>query len=316
MQRPLKIGTRGSPLALYQARLVQRLLAEQAGIEPAARDTHFPICIFVTSGDKLKGALAEFGGKGLFTKELETALIAGDVDMAVHSMKDVPTLSQKELMIGAVLEREDPRDAFVSLTAASIDELPEGAIVGTASLRRRAQLAALRPDITFDLLRGNVGTRLAKLKAGVCDATFLAYAGLKRLEREDAVTEIVSTDRMLNAPAQGAIGIEIRVDDPAVSKIVSGLNHEGTHLTVTAERAFLRALDGSCRTPIAALATLDGGNMRFRGQVLSIDGQYSVSRDITESIGDLGQARRLGASIGQDILTDVGDRNIWQEELE
>ena len=316
MQRPLKIGTRGSPLALYQARLVQRLLAEQAGIEPAARDTHFPIFIFVTSGDKLKGALAEFGGKGLFTKELETALIAGDVDMAVHSMKDVPTLSQKELMIGAVLEREDPRDAFVSLTAASIDELPEGAIVGTASLRRRAQLAALRPDIRFDLLRGNVGTRLGKLKAGVCDATFLAYAGLKRLEREDAVTEIVSTDRMLNAPAQGAIGIEIRVDDPAVSKIVSGLNHEGTHLAVTAERAFLRALDGSCRTPIAALATLDGGNMRFRGQVLSIDGQYSVSRDITESIDDLGQARRLGASIGQDILTDVGDRNIWQEELE
>lgn len=313
MQRPLKIGTRGSPLALYQARLVQCLLCEQSGINEAARELHFPICIFVTSGDKLKGHLAEFGGKGLFTKELETALIDGEIDMAVHSMKDVPTISQKELMIGAMLEREDPRDAFVSLIATSIDQLPQGAKVGTASLRRRAQLAAMRPDINFKLLRGNVGTRLGKLKSGVCDATFLAFAGLKRLDREDAVTQIVPSDMMLSAPAQGAIGIEIRVGDEQTFRIVSALNHRATQLAVSAERAFLRLLDGSCRTPIAALATLDGTRMRFRGQVLSLDGQYSVTRDVTEMVTDLDQARALGASLGQDVRDEIGDRNIWDE---
>ncbi len=313
MQRPLKIGTRGSPLALYQARLVQRLLAESANIDEAARDEYFPICIFVTSGDKLKGHLAEFGGKGLFTKELETALIAGDIDMAVHSMKDVPTVTQRALKIGAILEREDPRDAFVSLSVKSLYDLPHGAIVGTASLRRRAQLAALRPDIQFDLLRGNVGTRLGKLKAGVCEATFLAYAGLKRLGREDAVTQIIASDVMLNAPAQGAIGIEVRVDDSSVAEKVSCLNHRPTQLAVMAERAFLRGLDGSCRTPIAALAVVQSGKMHFRGQVLSIDGQYSVSREVLQDVSTIEAARALGTSVGLDVLKEVGGRNIWDE---
>lgn len=313
MQRPLKIGTRGSPLALYQARLVQRLLSEAGGVAEADRDTHFPICVFVTSGDTLKGHLAEFGGKGLFTKELETALMCGDIDMAVHSMKDVPTVSQEKLKIGAVLEREDPRDAFVSLTAASIDDLPQGALVGTASLRRRAQLAALRPDITFCLLRGNVGTRLGKLEAGVCEATFLAYAGLKRLGNADAAAQIIPTEMMLNAPAQGAIGIEIRLEDESTQKTVRALNHASTELAITAERGFLRALDGSCRTPIAALATFEDSKMQFRGEVLSIDGQYRAARDVSEKVSDLTQALALGTKAGLDILAEIGDRNIWDE---
>lgn len=313
MQRPIKIGTRGSPLALYQAHLVQRLLAQKAGLDKAVWDEAFPICVFVTSGDTLKGHLADFGGKGLFTKELESALIGGDIDVAVHSMKDVPTVGQEKLKIGAILEREDPRDAFVSLKVGSMKELPQGAIVGTASLRRRAQLAAIRPDIQFDLLRGNVGTRLGKLAAGICDATFLAYAGLKRLEREDVVTEVISADLMLSAPAQGAIGIEVRVDDPETARTVFELNHRETLLCVTAERAFLRALDGSCRTPIAALAVMDGDRMFFRGQVLSLDGQYQVYRTQDDTIRSEAAAFALGTQVGLDVLDEVGDRNIWDE---
>lgn len=313
MQRPLKIGTRGSPLALYQARLVQRLLGEHHGVGEADRDEAFPVCIFVTSGDTLKGHLADFGGKGLFTKELETALISGDIDMAVHSMKDVPTVSQKELKIGAVLKREDPRDAFVSLAHAAMSDLPEGAVVGTASLRRRAQLAAIRPDVKFGLLRGNVGTRLGKLKAGVCEATFLAYAGLKRLEMEDVATQIIPSDLMLNAPAQGAIGVEIRTDAEDAAAAIAGLNHWNTQLAITAERAFLRALDGSCRTPIAALAELDGSVMRLRGQVLSIDGQFNARRESTATIEGLDAAFACGTAMGLDVLEEIGERNIWDE---
>lgn len=311
MQRPLKIGTRGSPLALYQARLVQRLLAESAGVEASDAETRFPICIFTTSGDKLKGELAEFGGKGLFTKELETALLSGDIDMAVHSMKDVPTVSQESLKIGAVLKREDPRDAFVSLTVPSITELPKGAVVGTASLRRRAQLAAMRPDIEFVLLRGNVGTRLDKLAAGVCDATFLAYAGLKRLERTDAATEIVDKAVMLGAPAQGAIGIEIRIEDSEAQQVVKALNHRPTELAITSERAFLRALDGSCRTPIAALAELDGDDMTFKGQVLSLDGTFEISRTKHRVVATTDEAFKLGTAMGLDVLAAIDGRNIW-----
>ena len=192
MQRPLKIGTRGSPLALFQAKLVQSLLADE--VKTDHRDRDLPICIYTTSGDKLKGELAEFGGKGLFTKELETGLDEGEIDIAVHSMKDVPTGLQPGHKIGAILKREDPRDAFISPRYGSIAELPEGANVGTASLRRRAQLAAIRPDIKFSLLRGNVGTRLSKLEAGDCDATFLAYAGLKRLGRQGVATQVIEPE--------------------------------------------------------------------------------------------------------------------------
>ena len=313
MQRPLKIGTRGSPLALYQARLVQSLLAKEANLTPEEADMQFPVCIFTTSGDKLKGDLSEFGGKGLFTKELETALLDGEIDMAVHSMKDVPTVSQERLKVGAVLQREDPRDAFVSLTVPSLTELPKGAVVGTASLRRRAQLAAIRPDVEFVLLRGNVGTRLGKLAAGVCDATFLAYAGLKRLERVDVVTEIISAEAMLNAPAQGAIGIETRIDDTATISAIKVLNHEATELSITAERAFLRALDGSCRTPIAALAVMEDGHMLLKGQVLSLDGSFEVSRTLTGAVQNTDDAFKLGTGMGLDVIVAIDGRNIWDE---
>lgn len=311
MQRSFKIGTRGSPLALYQARLVQRLLVQSVGAADNEAEALFPICTFTTSGDKLKGELSDFGGKGLFTKELETALLCGDIDMAVHSMKDVPTVSQESLQIGAVLEREDPRDAFVSLSVPSIADLPQGAVVGTASLRRRAQLASIRPDIKFVLLRGNVGTRLDKLAASVCDATFLAYAGLKRLDRTDAATEVVEANMMLNAPAQGAIGIEVRMGDLETRQAVKVLNHRPTELAITAERAFLRALDGSCRTPIAALANVDGDDMLFKGQVLSLDGTFEVSRTKTGKVTNTGDAYEFGTAIGQAIVTAIDGRNIW-----
>lgn len=311
MQRPLKIGTRGSPLALYQARLVQRQLGENAGLNGDDVDAAFPICIFTTSGDKLKGELSEFGGKGLFTKELETALLSGDVDMAVHSMKDVPTAGQDGLEIAAILKREDPRDAFISLKYNSLEDLPKGAVVGTASLRRRAQLSAQRPDINFVLLRGNVGTRLEKLAAGDCEATFLAYAGLKRLEREDAVTQIIDPEVMLNAPAQGAIGVEIRNNDAEALAAVSELSHTDTQWLITAERAFLKALDGSCRTPIAALAAWAPTGIDFWGQVLSLDGSYHISRRLVMTVETFDEAKKLGQTVGEDIRAEIGERNIW-----
>ena len=299
MQRPLKIGTRGSPLALYQARLVQSLLARRYSIWSPERDLQ--IVTFTTSGDKLKGELSEFGGKGLFTKELEAALKEGDIDIAVHSMKDVPTQLQTGHKIAAVLEREDPRDAFISPRFGSIADLPRGAKVGTASLRRRAQLASIRPDIEFTLLRGNVGTRLKKLEAGQCDATFLAYAGLKRLEQPGVATQIIEADVMLSAPAQGAIGIEVMDENSFASDFVERLNHMPTLIAITAERAFLRALDGSCRTPIAALAQVEDGKIFMRGELLAGDGQQRWQRDGFIHRAKLENAAKLGLMMGADI---------------
>jgi len=303
MQRPLKIGTRGSPLALYQARLVQSLLSEKHGSINAARD--FPIVTFRTSGDKLKGELSEFGGKGLFTKELEAALETDDIDIAVHSMKDVPTQLQAGHKIGAVLKREDPRDAFISPKYATIDDLPEGAVIGTASLRRRAQLARLRPDVKFTLIRGNIGTRLKKLNAGACDATFLAYAGLKRLGQPGVATDIVDLARMLNAPAQAAIGIEVMDRNAKAAELVTPLNDMPSLIAVTAERAFLRALDGSCRTPIAALANIKNGHIYIQGERLSDDGQKTWRREGFKHKASLENAARIGFEMGQDILSEM-----------
>jgi len=302
MGRALKIGTRGSPLAMYQARLVQSLLSCAS-----------EIIIFKTSGDKIKGDLKEFGGKGLFTKELEEALIDGRIDMAVHSMKDVPTLHQPSLMIGAVLEREDPRDAFIAVQSETLVNLRQGAIIGTASIRRQAQLSALRPDITFKLLRGNVGTRLEKLIAGDFDATFLACAGLKRLGLQDVITEAIAPEIMLPAPAQGAIGIEIRKGDDTVASIVAELNHENTHLAITTERAFLRALDGSCRTPIAALAEIKDGALYFKGEVLAQDGTLRFKRDTVLLNPNEHLAIDIGRRLGEAIRSEVGDRILWDE---
>ena len=304
MARALIIGTRGSPLALWQARWVQSLLAAN---DPVNKERDFPIQTFTTSGDTLKGDLKEFGGKGLFTKELEQALIEGDIDMAVHSMKDVPTASQAGLQISAVLPRADHRDAFISKRYKSIDDLPEGALVGTASIRRRAQLSALRPDIKYSLLRGNVGTRLAKLEAGVCDATFLACAGLKRLGQAELITEAVEIDRMLNAPAQGAVGVETRADNDAARGVLARIHHVQTALCISAERGLLEGLDGSCRTPIAAFARLDGEQLHLKAEVLSLKGDERYAADIVESISTPETARDLGLRLAKTIRANVGD---------
>lgn len=303
MQRPLRIGTRGSPLALYQARLVQSLLAERYFVMRPDRD--LPIVTMTTSGDKLTGKLSEFGGKGLFTKELEQALETGEIDIAVHSMKDVPTQLRSGHKIGAVLEREDPRDAFISPKYASINDLPKGAKVGTASLRRRAQLSSIRPDLEFALLRGNVGTRLKKLGLGECDATFLAYAGLKRLGQPGVATKIINADVMLPAPAQAAIGIELMDENARAAELIKPLNHDATLIAITAERAFLRALDGSCRTPIAALAQLSGKNLTLLGERLSEDGTRRWRRDGFIHRASLENAARLGLKMGRSILEEM-----------
>ncbi len=251
MTRHLKLGTRGSPLALFQANLVARLL------QAAHPDLAVDICTVTTSGDRIQDRpLAEVGGKGLFTKEIERGLLDGDLDIAVHSMKDMETFLPDGLDIAAVLPREDPRDAFLSRDGASLDDLPAGARIGTASVRRQAQILHRRPDLTVVSFRGNVETRLRKLGAGEADATLLAYAGLKRLQREDVITGVFDTDVMLPAAAQGAIGVEARADDASVRELLAAIDDSATARCIAAERAVLAALDGSCRTPIGAFATL------------------------------------------------------------
>ena len=304
MTQPLIIGTRGSPLALWQARWVQSLLA---GDDHADKETRFPIRIFTTSGDKLKGELKEFGGKGLFTKELEQSLLTGEIDMAVHSMKDVPTQSQAGLQISAILPRADHRDGFISKKYSAINDLPHGALIGTASIRRRAQLSALRPDIKYCLLRGNVGTRLAKLEAGICDATFLACAGLKRLGQAELITETVSIDRMLCAPAQGAVGVETHKGNVRAIDALSHIHDDKTDLCVRAERGFLEGLDGSCRTPIAAFADWDGDKISLKGEVLSLSGDEKYTAHISAAVKDGGAAREMGLTLAADIRAQVGD---------
>jgi hydroxymethylbilane synthase len=241
------------------------------------------------------------------------ALIDGEIDVAVHSMKDVPTQQKPELVIGAILKREDPRDAFVSVKHTSVLDLPQGALVGTASLRRQAQLAHIRPDVKFCLLRGNVGTRISKLEQGECEATFLAYAGLKRLEMDDVATEIIDLDTMLCAPAQGAIGIEMRTGDLDVASVVRGLDDPDTHVCVSVERAFLSALDGSCRTPIAALAEVRDDALSFRGEVFSLDGQEKFEDSWSANISDVFNGVDLGNASGKRVLEAIGGRNIWKE---
>lgn len=305
--RPLKIGTRGSPLALWQARTVQAQLASAHGLEEAAVE----ICTFKTSGDRIQDkSLREFGGKGLFTKELEDALLSGEIHMAVHSMKDMPTVLPDGLEIACVLEREDVRDAFLSPRASSLASLPRGARVGTSSLRRQAQVKAMRPDLEVIEFRGNVDTRLRKLDEGVADATLLAVAGLKRLGKEDRITAFVETSEMLPAVAQGAICVEIRNGDEQSAQALAAIHHAETAARVAAERAFLAELDGSCRTPIAALAELDGGILRFRGQILTPDGQqvHETAREGKAADGPaMGRdaARELLERAGPDFFTDT-----------
>lgn len=265
---PLRIGTRGSPLALAQAFETRDRLMKAHDLPEAA----FEVVPIATTGDNVQDRpLSEIGGKGLFTKELELALFDGRIDIAVHSMKDVATVLPDGLVIDTLLPREDVRDAFISARHKSFDDLPQGAVIGTSSLRRRAQALARRPDLRIVEFRGNVQTRMRKLEEGVAEATFLALAGLNRLHAEVEAAPIPE-DVMLPAVAQGAIGIERRADDAAAAQLLAPLNHAETALRLAAERAFLRELDGSCRTPLAGLATLKGGRLRFRGEILRPDG--------------------------------------------
>jgi hydroxymethylbilane synthase len=304
----LRLGARGSPLALAQARLARGALADAAGLAPDEREARLPIVALTTSGDRIQDRrLADAGGKGLFTKELEEALADGRIDVAVHSMKDVPTEPPARLALAAILAREDPRDVFISPVARRLEELPQGAKVGTASLRRQAQALALRPDLAIVTFRGNVGTRLDKLARGVAAATFLAAAGLKRLGQESVIAALVDPDVMLPAPAQGAIGLQIRGEDAHARQLCAPLDHVDSALRVAAERGLLAALDGSCRTPIAALAELGPTGLRLRGEVLLPDGTRRWARDATRVLASVEAAAAFGRDLGAEIRAEAGD---------
>lgn len=290
----LRIGTRASRLARAQTDMVAGLLARN-GVASE-------IVLIKTTGDRIQDrSLADAGGKGLFVKELEEALLDRRIDIAVHSMKDVPVLLPDGLGLGAILPRELPEDVFISRKAASLKELPAGARIGTSSVRRQAQLLRARPDISCVLLRGNVDTRLAKLEAGEMDAIILARAGLRRLGLEDCITAVFPIEEWLPSLAQGAVGIEIRTEDRDASVAVSCLNDETTSVELACERAFQAALDGSCRTPIAGLARYDGATLRFAGEVLAPDGKDWVSTAFEYSIlkNDVATPARAGREHGE-----------------
>lgn len=297
---PLKIGTRGSPLALAQAYETRDRLAKEFDLPQAA----FEIVVIKTTGDAvLDRPLKEIGGKGLFTREIEDDLLSGKIDIAVHSMKDMPVAQPAGLVLDTYLPREDVRDAFVSPGKSRLTDLAPGAVVGTSSLRRRAQLLNRRPDLTVVEFRGNVQTRLKKLADNVAECTFLAMAGLNRLAMADVPATPVSVTDMLPAVAQGAIGIERRVDDMRVADMLATIHDGPTGQQLAAERAFLTALDGSCETPIAGLAVLDGTTLRLKGEVLRPDGSEAISDDQTCAIED-GPA--LGRAMAATLLAQAG----------
>lgn len=297
----LRIGTRGSPLALAQAEDVRARLAVAHGLDPVAIE----ICVIRTSGDVIQDRpLAEVGGKGLFTKEIEQALFERKVDLAVHSAKDMETVLPAGLVAPAFLRREDVRDAFISRKAATLADLPAGAVIGTASLRRQAIVRRLRGDLRVISLRGNVQTRLRKLDAGEVDATLLALAGLKRLGLTAVATSIFSVDEFLPAVGQGAIAIETRADDARTRDLVAPINDADTMTAITAERAFLAALDGSCRTPIAGHARIAAdGMLMLRGLIVTPDGGTAHE---TNRSGPASEAAALGADAGAELKRRAG----------
>lgn len=298
--RPLKIGTRGSPLALAQAHETRDRLAAAFSLAAEA----FEIVVIKVTGDQiLDRALKEIGGKGLFTREIEEALLAGDIDIAVHSMKDMPTIQPEGLILDCYLPREDVRDAFVSPGVARLMDLPQGAVVGSSSLRRRAQLAHRRPDLQLVEFRGNVQTRMKKLADGVAAATFLAMAGLNRLGLADVARSAIDPEEMLPAVAQGAIGIERRAADGRVAALLAAIHHRDTGLRLAAERAFLLRLDGSCETPIAGLALLDGDSLWLRGEVLRPDGTQVITG---ERRGLATDGAAMGTDLAAELLTRAG----------
>lgn len=296
----LRIGTRGSMLALAQAQLTQRLLAEAHGVALE----RIEIRVITTSGDKLTDRpLSEAGGKGLFSREIEAALAAGDVDLGVHSSKDLASSLPDGMVLAAFLEREDVRDAFVSLKYPGVAELPQGAKLGSSSIRRAAQMLRVRPDLQVVQFRGNVDTRLSKLEAGVADATLLAVAGLNRLGKQDKITAYLDPMDFLPAPAQGAIGIEIREADARTADLVGVLNHAPTATAIAAERALLATLDGSCRTPIGAFTELNGVSCRLTAEILSPDGREFYRGSVDGAAAD---AAKLGTQLGATLLEQAG----------
>ena len=297
---PLRIGTRGSPLALAQAYETRERLSIAFGLSLDS----FEIVVIKTTGDiVLNRPLKEIGGKGLFTKEIEEALLQDSIDIAVHSMKDMPVQQPDGLILDTFLPREDVRDAFVSRIHKSLADIPQGATVGTSSLRRKAQLMSKRPDLKIVEFRGNVQTRLKKLDDGVAECTFLAVAGLNRLKMEEIITAPISTDEMLPAVAQGAIGIERREKDIKVATMLEAIHNSTTGLLLSAERAFLEALDGSCETPIAGLAEFKNENLRFRGEILKTDGSEVFSDEQVVSKDD---AILVGIEMAQKLLSQAG----------
>jgi len=298
---PLRIGTRGSPLALAQAYETRERLSIAFGLSLDS----FEIVVIKTTGDKvLNRPLKEIGGKGLFTKEIEEALLQDSIDIAVHSMKDMPVQQPDGLILDTFLPREDVRDAFVSRIHKSLADIPHGATVGTSSLRRKAQLMSKRPDLKIVEFRGNVQTRLKKLDDGVAECTFLAVAGLNRLKMEDIITAPISTDEMLPAVAQGAIGIERRAKDIKVATMLEAIHNSTTGLLLSAERAFLEALDGSCETPIAGLADFKNENLRFRGEILKTDGSEVYSDEQVVAKED---ATLVGIEMAHKLLSQAGN---------
>ena len=297
---PLRIGTRGSPLALAQAYETRERLSGAFDLPLGS----FEIVVIKTTGDKVVNRpLKEIGGKGLFTKEIEEALLEESIDIAVHSMKDMPVYQPKGLVLDTFLPREDVRDAFISRVHKSLADIPQGATVGTSSLRRKAQLMSKRPDLKVVEFRGNVQTRLKKLDDGVAECTFLAVAGLNRLNMEDIITTAISTEEMLPAVAQGAIGIERRENDIKTATMLEAIHNSKTGLLLSAERAFLEALDGSCETPIAGLAELSNGNLRFRGEILKPDGSEVFS---DEQLASKEDATLIGVEMAQKLLSKAG----------
>lgn len=300
-RRPFRIGTRGSPLALVQANETRGRLARAFELP----DDALEIVVIKTTGDKVQDRpLKEIGGKGLFTREIEDDMLAARIDIAVHSMKDMPVAQPAGLVLDCFLPREDVRDAFVSPAVDGISGLVAGTKVGTSSLRRKAQLLNRRPDLTVVEFRGNVQTRLKKLEDGVAACTFLAMAGLNRLGMAHVARAAIPPEEMLPAVAQGAIGVERRADDPRAAEMLEAIHDQTTGQRLAAERAFLAALDGSCETPIAGLAELDGGTLRLRGEILRTDGSEALAEDHSAPVED---GRELGRSMARTLLDQAGD---------
>jgi hydroxymethylbilane synthase len=302
---PIRIGTRGSPLALAQAHETRARLMQAHNME----EDQFEIVVISVIGDRVQDRpLAEIGGKGLFTKEIEDALFAGTIDLAVHSMKDMPAIVPEGLAFGAVLEREDPRDAFVSVHSKTLMDLPQGAILGSSSVRRNAQALRIRPDLQSAPFRGNVQTRLRKLEEGVAAATFLAVAGLNRLGLSHHISSIMGMDVMLPAVAQGAIAIEIAQSNSRARDLVAAIHHKQTGIAIQCERAFLATLEGSCRTPIAGHAKVDGTSVTFRGHALTLDGRDCFEHAVAGTSKD---AVAMGIEAGEKVKEMGGEKLLY-----